>query len=215
MIPALGEPLVSCILIGINNLLESFIVLITTTVLLLGSPGPAPLALAATGATFGVKRGFPFLAGILSGLSVAIIGATAGLAALFSQFPNFRIVCQLIGAAYILYIAYKIASAPVVTVQGSQAAPSFRDGFILNLLNPKAYAAFLAIFSQFLLPFTDTHIAYVVTGITCFVVATVVDILWLMFGGALKPVFSKPKQARAIRILFAILMVVAVVHVLF
>ena len=198
-----------------SNLLESFIVLITSTALLLGSPGPAPAALAATGATFGVRRGVPFLAGILSGLSVAIIGATAGLAAMFSQFPNFRIVCQFIGAAYILFIAYKIASAPVVTKQDSQAAPRFRDGFILNLLNPKAYAAFLAIFSQFLLPFTDTYIAYVVTAITCLVVATAVDILWLLFGGALKPVFSKPKQARAIRILFAILMVIAVVYALF
>ena len=195
-------------------MLESFIVLITTTALLLGSPGPAPLALAATGATFGVKKGIPFLFGILFGLSVAIIGATAGLATLFSQFPSFRIVCQFIGAAYILYIAYKIALAPVVSNQDSQAAPSLRDGFILNLLNPKAYAAFLAIFSQFLLPFNSPLISYVATGITCLVVAVVVDILWLIFGGALKPVFSKPKQARAIRILFAILMLIAVIYAL-
>lgn len=195
-------------------MLESFIVLITATTLLLGSPGPAPLALAATGATFGVKKGAPFLAGILFGLSVAIIGATAGLAALFSQFPSFRVICQFAGAAYILYIAYKIASAPVTANQESHIAPSFKDGFILNLLNPKAYAAFLAIFSQFLLPFSETHIGYIVTGITCLAVATVVDALWLMFGGLLRPIFSKPKQARVVRIIFAVLMVMAVIYAL-
>lgn len=210
----MGEPLISLTLKGICNLLESFIVLITTTALLLGSPGPAPLALAATGAAFGVKKGAPFLLGILFGLSVAIIGATAGLAALFSQFPNFRIVCQFVGAAYILYIAYKIASASTVTNQASQTAPSFKDGFILNLLNPKAYAAFLAIFSQFLLPFSNTYIGYIVTGLTCLVVATVVDFLWLMFGGLLRPIFSEPKQARLIRIIFAISMVIAVIYAL-
>lgn len=195
-------------------MLEPFIVLITATALLLGSPGPAPLALAATGATFGVRKGMPFLAGILLGLSFAIIGAIAGLAALFSQFPNFRFICQLAGGAYILYIAYKIASAQPIAAQGSQIAPSFRDGFILNLLNPKAYAAFLAIFSQFILPFTDSHISYIVTGLTCLAVAAVVDTLWLMFGGLLRPVFSKPKQARVIRIIFALLMVIAVIYVL-
>ena len=195
-------------------MLDSFIVLITATALLLGSPGPAPLALAATGATFGVKKGIPFLTGILFGLSVAIIGATAGLAALFTQFPNFRLVCQLIGGAYISYVAYKIASAPIVTSQRAQAAPSFKDGFILNLLNPKAYAAFLAIFSQFLLPFSDTYVGYIITGLTCLAVATVVDTLWLIFGGLLRPVFSKPKQARVIRIVFAALMVIAVIYAL-
>ena len=195
-------------------MLESFILLITTTALLLGSPGPAPLALAATGATFGIKKGAPFLAGILFGLTVAIVGATAGLAALFSQFPSVRLICQVIGGAYILYVAYKIASAPIITSNTNSEAPSFKDGFILNLLNPKAYAAFLAIFSQFLLPFSDTYIGYIVTGFTCLAVAAVVDTLWLMFGGLLRPVFTKPTQARFIRIVFALLMVIAVIYAL-
>ncbi|NMP30036.1 LysE family translocator [Thalassotalea sp. M1531] len=195
-------------------MVESFIVLISATALLLGSPGPAPLALAATGATFGIKKGIPFLAGILVGLSVAIVGATAGLAALFSQFPSFRVICQVIGGAYILYIAFKIASAPVIDSHKTNIAPNFKDGFILNLLNPKAYAAFLAIFSQFLLSFSDSTIGYIVTGFTCLMVAALVDTLWLMFGGLLRPIFSNPKQARIIRVVFAILMVIAVVYAL-
>ena len=192
---------------------EPFVSLIIATALLLGSPGPAPLALAATGAAYGVKKGVPFLYGILFGLSIAIVGATVGLATLFSSFPNLRFICQIIGAMYIAYIAFKIATAPIVSRSTSVTAPSFKDGFILNLLNPKAYAAFLAIFSQFLLPFANSTVGYVVTGITCLLVATVVDALWLLFGGVLKPVFSNPKQARAIRILFAILMLGTVVYV--
>ena len=193
---------------------EALFALITTTALLLGSPGPAPLALAATGATFGIKKGSPFLFGILTGLSVAILGAVVGLGALFSQFPSAKLVCQLIGAAYILYVAYKIASAPVITNQQAQMAPSFKDGFILNLLNPKAYAAFLAIFSQFLLPFENSFVGYLLTGLTCLLVATVVDCLWLAFGGLLRPIFAKPKQARFIRVFFVIAMIVAVVYAL-
>jgi len=196
-------------------LIESFLSLITATALLLGSPGPAPLALAATGATYGVKKGVPFLLGILLGLSCAIVGATAGLSVLFTSFPAVRVACQFIGAAYILFIAFKIATAPIVTNDASTSAPKFKDGFILNLLNPKAYAAFLAIFSQFLLPFSQPSIGYIVTGITCLLVATVVDVIWLGFGAMLRPIFSHPKQARTIRIIFALLMVGAVIFALF
>lgn len=195
-------------------MLDSFIVLISTAAILLGSPGPAPLALVATGAAFGIKKGTPFLAGILIGLSVVIIAASMGLATIFTQYPNVKIVCKSIGAAYILYIAYKIASAPIIVTKKTQSLPSFKDGFILNLFNVKAYAAFLALFSQFLLPLSNPSISYLTTAVTCLAVATIVDMLWLILGSLIRPIFSKPRHARVIRVLFSILMVIAVAYTL-
>ena len=54
---------------------------------------------------------------------------------------------------YICYLVWKIATAPVLDIQSASPgdSPGLRDGFILNLINPKAYAAFLSLFSQFLL----------------------------------------------------------------
>lgn len=195
-----------------NIVSEALVSLIITTTLLLGSPGPATLALAATGATFGFRKGAPFLIGILFGLSVAIIGAATGLATLFANFPGIRIAAQILGALYISYIAIKIATAPVIDPSGTRRpnTPKFRDGFILNLLNVKAYAAFLAIFSQFLLPFEQPITRYFLTGVVCIVIATVVDVIWLWFGSAISPLFSQPREARILRIIFAILMVAAV-----
>ena len=193
-------------------MLEAFLSLITATALLLGSPGPAPLALAATGATYGVRNGVRFLLGILTGLCFVIVGTTAGLAALFTSLPSLRITFQILGAAYIAYIAIKIATAPIASNEATGLMPSFKDGFILNLINPKAYAAFFAIFSQFLLPFSETTISYALTGLTCLCVAAIVDAIWLVFGGVLKPAFSHPKQARFMRILFASLMLSAVIY---
>lgn len=191
---------------------DEFLSLILTTFLLLGSPGPAPIALAATGAAFGFRKGIPFLLGILVGIACAIVGASLGLGLLFSTFPGVKLAFQIFGALYILYIAYKIA---FVTSNGSNQdsnAPKFRDGFILNLLNPKVYAVFLAIYSQYLLPFENAQVAYFSTGLVCFLVAVVVDILWLFFGKSLRVIFSNPKRERVIRIVFAILMIVAVVY---
>ncbi|MCO1334853.1 LysE family translocator [Microbulbifer sp. OS29] len=196
-------------------MLEALFSLIAATTLLLGSPGPAPLALAASGATFGIRKSSRFLIGILLGLSVAIVGATAGLAALLVAWPEARFAVQLCGALYIGYIAIKIATAPVLDQSQSAAsqAPSLLDGFIFNLLNPKAYAAFFAIFSQFLLPIEKSGLSYIATGLVCLMVAAVVDFIWLCLGGILRPVFYKPKQARMIRVCFALLMIIAVLAV--
>ncbi|WP_154224082.1 LysE family translocator [Marinicella rhabdoformis] len=193
-------------------MIEATLTLIFTTLLLLGSPGPAPLALAATGATFGVRGGLAFLAGILLGLAVAILGAILGINALFLAFPKAAVAMQIIGAAYIVFIAYKIATAAVISGESSSQknAPTFIQGFILNLLNPKAYAAFLALFTQFLLPFENQLTAYALTGLVCFLVAVIVDVIWLCLGSLIKPMFTQPKQARLLRVSFALLMLASV-----
>lgn len=193
-------------------MVESIIALIAASALLLGSPGPAPLALAATGATYGIKGGIPFLIGILLGLFAAMVGTIIGLGALFTAFPNVKIVVQACGGLYIFYLAIKIATAPVTLTDEIQPHHTRKlfDGFIINLLNPKAYAAFLAIFSQFLLPIADSSYAFILTGIICLSVGTVVDIIWLSCGGIIGPIFRRPRQARILRVIFAILMIVAV-----
>ena len=192
---------------------EQIISLIIATALLLGSPGPAPLALAATGATYGVKKGIPFLIGILLGLAVAIVGTTMGIVALFSAFPELKFSLQILGALYIIYVAQKIARAPVLNSETSTSEKPLRliDGLILNLLNPKAYAAFLALFTQFLVQLDSTFYSHLITGIICFLVAVLVDISWLLLGGVLRPLFEKPKSARIMRVSFAVLMVAAVI----
>lgn len=84
------------------------------------------------------------------------------------------------------------------------------DGFIFNLLNPKAYAAFLALFSQFTLSYGNSTLNFMATGVVCFGVATVVDFIWLALGGTLRPLFENPRSAKILRVSFAIIMVAAV-----
>ncbi|MCG8413785.1 MAG: LysE family transporter, partial [Pseudomonadales bacterium] len=97
--------------------------------------------------------------------------------------------------------------------QASAKQPAFVDGFLINLLNAKAYAVFLAVFSQFLLPGDSPIVAYGLTGLVCFGMGVTVNITWLWFGSAISPLFRRPRAARILRSTFAVLMVVAVVAV--
>ena len=191
-------------------MIEAIITLALTTALLLGSPGPAPLALAGVGASFGFKQGLGFLAGILLGLLVAISLVALGLGSLFEQFPTVKLICQVIATAYLIYVAYKIASNTSGIEQRAGAAPSFKDGFILNLINPKVYAAFLAIFSNFMVPATSPVYSAMITVMVSFIVAIIVDGLWMVIGSKLRPFFAKPEQAKWLRIGFSGLLLFSV-----
>ena len=191
--------------------MESLWLLIAATGALLGSPGPATIALAATGATFGPRRGVPFLAGLLIGLAVVVLLGATGVTALLSRGGAAANVLTLVSLAYLVYVAYKISSAPIQNAgEATGAAPSLRDGVILNLTNVKAYAAFSAIFAAFSLPLEDPALSAAATGGVAYLMAVIIDIVWLMAGGALAPAFAHPRLARPLRAAFAITMLVAV-----
>ncbi len=193
-------------------MLEAVFSLIVTTAALLGSPGPAPLSLAAVSASYGINRALPFYFGILLGLAAAILGAIFGVALLIESHPNAKIILQILASAYLIYVTIKIATAPIVQTESQQAnCPSFIDGFILNLLNPKAYAAFFAIFSHFVLPIESTQLGIVITAIICFLVAVVVDFIWLAAGRLLANHFAHPVKGRVLRLIFAGLILMMVV----
>jgi threonine/homoserine/homoserine lactone efflux protein len=195
---------------------EALIALIVAASVLLGTPGPATLSLAAVGATAGVAKGLRYLAGILVGLACAMAGAVVGVAAIFVQWPQARIVVQIVGTLYLTYIAYRIAFAPIASdnIDGESTAPRFRDGVVLNILNPKLYAGFFVLFSQFLLPVSNAPAQYASTAAVMFVIGIVVDSIWLGIGSSIQAIFAHPRYARAVRVLFGLSIVVATVWAL-
>ena len=118
----------------------------------IASPGPALLMATHTSASRGRAAGVA--AGVGLGLMAAIwtLMALLGLAAVFELFPMVYIGAKIAGGAYLLYLAYKMwrnASAPI-NVRIPPARHAFRQGFFVNLLNPKsvlfAAAVLVAVF---------------------------------------------------------------------
>ena len=116
------------------------------------SPGPALLMATHTSASRGRAAGFA--AGVGLGLMAATwtLMALLGLAVVFELFPMVYIGAKIAGGAYLLYLAYKMwrnASAPI-NAQIPRAGHAFRQGFLVNLLNPKsvlfAAAVLVAVF---------------------------------------------------------------------
>lgn len=126
-------------------------------VLLALSPGPDNLFVITLSALRGVRAGLWVVLGLCSGLIVHTLAVAWGVAALFAASATAFTVLKLLGAAYLLYLAWGAWNAPASVVDDS-GGPSVPDmtpmqawlrGVIMNLTNPKVILFFLAFLPQF------------------------------------------------------------------
>jgi threonine/homoserine/homoserine lactone efflux protein len=124
-----------------------------TTVVLVGMPGPNNLYISLRSLTQGRRAGVVSALAIETGTLVYIVVAALGLATLVKASPVLFTAITLVGALYLAYLGVKMLKAPTTEpVGGVPPAPLgrvFRDGVVVNLLNPKAALFFLAFLPQF------------------------------------------------------------------
>ncbi|MBN7796812.1 LysE family translocator [Parahaliea mediterranea] len=77
-----------------------------------GTPGPNNIMLTASGANFGFARTVPHVLGVSTGVASLIATVAAGLGVLFEAFPLLQQGLRLLACAYLLYLAWRIGSAP-------------------------------------------------------------------------------------------------------
>lgn len=168
------------------------------------SPGPGIAAIVARVLGRGSKEAIPFSIGIALGDVVWLTFAVLGLATLAQAFHEIFLVVKYAGAAYLLYLAYKIWTAPVVArdveAQAGTEHPAklLFGGLALTLGNPKTIVFYLA-----LLPTILDLTRITVLGYTELVVATL-SVLSVVFAGYIV-LAARARQlfttSRAIRIL--------------
>ena len=178
---------------------------------LAGSPGPATLSIAATGAAFGARRGVGYMTGIIIGM-VIVMGVTAtGVTGVLLAAPGATPIVAGMAAAYIVYLAYRIASAPPLAERAGQGRrPSFSSGVFLSLVNPKGYAAMAVLFSGFVLVRERFELDVALKVIILVAIMITVDMVWLFLGESLTRFFHAPGINRAINVTFAVLLVASV-----
>ena len=163
---------------------------------LLGSPGPGIAALLAIGRVegWGALR---FYAGLQVGLAIAFGATAVGLLSLLEAVPFALRMMTLASIAYLIYLAYQIAAAPVgSTLQNPPARSSAMSGFLLGIANPKAYIAFASLLASQTLVEHDLQVDALLKWIICVIVAMVVDIAWLFVRVKLQRAALRPLTDR-------------------
>jgi len=176
------------------------------------TPGPGVLSTAGVGAGYGVGPGFRYVAGLCIGNFLVGLAVVSGLAAVTLAIPGVREVLLFASAAYLVYMAARIAFAGAKIAFISRAtAPGLRGGVMLQIINPKAYAVNTALFSGFAfwgdLPMAEVLVKFVLLNL----IWIPIHLGWLWAGIALHRLNLAPRTQRIINIAMAasMLMVVA------
>lgn len=147
-------------------------------------PGPDMLLIASRSATQGRMAGFTTLAGIQVGTYCHTLACALGLAQLFVVVPMAYDVVRYVGAAYLLYLAFKAFKSegtmlrPVAGGQRASVLRTFRQGLLTNLLNPKMALFVLAFFPQFVRPGAGSLVVQML------VLATILNLVGGVVNGA-------------------------------
>ncbi len=194
---------------------DAFVAMLIAAGALMGGPGPATLSVAATAAAFGVRRALPYYGGVCCGTSTIVVMVGTGVTGLVLAVPGAAPVLVTIAGLYIIYLAYRIATAkPLQSADSESVPPQAIAGYVFALANPKGYAAIGAVFSGFVLIASDPTRDAVVKVLFLIAMVFVVNTVWLFTGKALASAFRTPHSARVLNVTFAVLLILSVVVLL-
>ncbi len=110
------------------------------------TPGPNTTLSTALAANFGLKRSFTFVCAVPVGWGLLFSLCAGGVGALVMTVPGLRLSIQMLGVAYLLWLAYKLASSRQMTsVDTSKLNVTFWQGVMMQFLNIKAWMLALTV----------------------------------------------------------------------
>jgi threonine/homoserine/homoserine lactone efflux protein len=151
------------------------------TSLLAISPGPDNIFVLTQSIVNGKKFGLATVFGLMSGCLVHTTLLAFGVSAIIKESENLFTGIKIFGAIYLLFLAYKVykADASITFSEENTSKKTtrklFKEGFIMNVLNPKVSIFFLAFFPGFLFSDTlNTVFQFYVLGIIFMLVSLVI-----------------------------------------
>ncbi|MFB2746072.1 LysE family translocator [Aeromonas veronii] len=175
--------------------MEWYVTLFGFAVLTCGTPGPNNLMLTASGANFGVRRTLPHLLGVGLGQPVLQLVLALGLYPLFERWPLLRLGLQIFGSLYLLWLAWKVATASG-PAEGNRPLIPAHQGAMLQLLNPKAWMMALSAISGFTLAGEAYWPSALWVLVIFFITGLYTGAFWVLFGAQVRQIIRTARGWR-------------------
>ncbi|GLX66710.1 LysE family translocator [Paenibacillus glycanilyticus] len=157
------------------------------------TPGPTNIMILSTVKNAGARQAMTFSYGATIGFGLLLVVSAALNSMLMAVMPKVITILQIIGSAYMVYLAYKIVSNHSSQATAEQTA-TFRFGVLLQFLNPKTVLFALTVIPAFIIPSysgfaaVSVHIAAItLIGFSAF-------LTWVLFGSVLRTFLQKHQK---------------------
>jgi threonine/homoserine/homoserine lactone efflux protein len=152
--------------------------------------------LMSSGVNFGFRRTLPHLLGVILGFSLMVALIGLGLDAIFTRFPGLLPIMRWLGAAYLLWLAWKIVNSGPVREGESRGRPlGFLGAAAFQWINPKAWVIAISALTAYAVS-ADYTISVLAVALTYLAVGIPSSGAWVLFGAAMRKALSDPRRAR-------------------
>ncbi len=165
-------------------MIDTLLAYIPYTIAAIFTPGPNNIMVFYAVSTAGWKKGCEVALGIFAGFSILMLLAILFCNELSKYIPGLMKYLKYVGAAYILWLAYHIATSK--PSESQNVSINFRSGFILSISNIKVILNFITIFTAFIIPTGASFWEMFIHGGVIIFLAAVSWFLWGTAGGLLQ-----------------------------
>lgn len=179
------------------------------------TPGPNNIMLTASAANFGFRKTLPHMLGISFGFPLMVAAIGLGFGFVFEQFPILHLVLKYVGAAYLLWLSWKIMTAHQAKERGRQAIPmSFLQAAAFQWVNPKAWIMAVSAVSTY--TSVQGNVFFEVGMITAIfaMVSFPSTCTWALIGVGLGHVLNDPGKIKIFNIVMGLLLVASILPIL-
>jgi threonine/homoserine/homoserine lactone efflux protein len=177
-----------------------------------GTPGPSNALLTATGANVGVVRGLPALLGVTAGMGLMMFVVAFGLGSVILENPLVLTAVKWVGAAYLFWLAWKIATAHRSSSEQDARPVGFLGAAAFQWINPKSWLVCASAAASFLDQRSGTALGQSAAISLTFVVAALPSCFpWLALGAAMQRLLRSDRALRKFNIAMGALLAASVI----
>lgn len=178
------------------------------------TPGPNNIMLTASGANFGFRRTIPHVLGICIGFPAMVMAIGLGLGQLFEEVPKIHTVLKLLGTAYLLWLAWRIAAARATDPVEPGGRPlSFLQAAAFQWVNPKAWILASGAVSTFTLVGQEMLPQITVMAAIFTLAAVPATTVWTLLGVGIARLLRSPIALRIFNVTMGALLAVSVLWI--
>lgn len=169
------------------------------------TPGANNLLSMSNAARLGFRKSLRFNLGITAGFFIVMCVCTLFSSVLYSALPKVKFFMQIFGAAYMLYLAWKIWKSHSDFQIENEKAAGFFAGMILQFMNPKIYIYAITTMSLYILPVFHSTVSLIGFTLVLTVIGASGSFVWALFGSMFCRFFAR--HTKAVNLIMALLLV--------
>jgi threonine/homoserine/homoserine lactone efflux protein len=176
------------------------------------TPGPNNVMVTASGAAFGFQRSIPHILGITLGFPAMFFAVGFGLGEIFTRYPQVHLVLKYAGAAYLLYLAWRIAQAGRPEAGKTNGRPlTFLEAAAFQWVNPKAWMIAVSAIPAFTTVGGNYYAELLLIGAVFAFVTLPSCSAWCLFGVGIRQLIRSAETARIVNLILAGLVALSII----